>query len=244
MLLIPAIDLKDGQCVRLRQGRMDDVTVYSNDPVEVAAGWVAAGARRLHLVDLDGAVAGRPVNDGVIRRIVSSFPEIPVQLGGGIRDRATIERSFDAGVRYVILGTHAVRHPVEVAGFCRDHPQRVIVGLDARAGALATEGWTELSDTSPTELARRFQDSGVAAIVYTEISRDGMLRGIDLESTVALARAVSVPVIASGGFTSLGDVRALCRVEEHGVIGAILGRALYEGSVDFAEAQRLADMGS
>jgi phosphoribosylformimino-5-aminoimidazole carboxamide ribotide isomerase len=243
MLLIPAIDLKDGKCVRLRQGRMDEATIYSDDPVEVAARWVAAGARRLHLVDLDGAMAGKPVNDSVIRHIVSAFPETPVQVGGGIRDRATVERVLAAGVRFVILGTQAVRDPEQVDRLCQDFPQRIVVGLDARAGAVATEGWTELSEVSANQLAKRFEGSGVVAIVYTEISRDGMLSGIDLERTVALAEAVSVPVIASGGVASLDDIHALCAVEAQGVSGAIVGRALYEGTLDFAEAQQLADGG-
>jgi phosphoribosylformimino-5-aminoimidazole carboxamide ribotide isomerase len=241
MLLIPAIDLKDGQCVRLRQGRMDDATVYSDDPLEVAARWVAAGARRLHLVDLDGAMAGKPVNETVIRRIVSELPDTPVQVGGGIRDRATVARILGAGVSYVILGTHAVRHPEDVDRLCQDYPQQVIVGLDAREGAVATEGWTQVSGSSVIDLARRFEDSGVAAIVYTEISRDGMLRGIDLEGTVALAQAVSVPIVASGGVTSMEDIRALCAAEEQGVTGAILGRALYEGALDLGEALQLAE---
>ena len=241
MLLIPAIDLKDGRCVRLRQGRMDDETVFSDDPVEMAGRWAAAGARRLHLVDLNGAFAGEPVNGEVIRAIAAGYPELPIQVGGGIRDERTIQAYLEAGVTYTIIGTQAVKAPEFVSRACAKFPGRVIVGLDAKDGRVATDGWAEVTEHRVVDLARRFEADGVAAIVYTDIGRDGMLSGPNLEATRLLAEAISIPVIASGGITGIEDVRALCRIASSGIIGAITGRAIYEGTLDFAEGQRLAD---
>lgn len=241
MILIPAIDLKDGGCVRLRQGRMDDVTVFSDDPVETAARWVAAGARRLHLVDLNGAFAGEPVNGPAIRAIAARFSELPIQVGGGIRDEATIAAYLEAGVSFCIIGTQAVREPGLVARACRSYPGRIIVGLDAKDGQVAIQGWAEITEHRVEELARRFEGDGVSAIVYTDIGRDGMLTGPNVAATRALADAIHTPVIASGGITNLDDVRALAEVAAPGIIGAITGRAIYEGTLDFAAGQGLAD---
>jgi phosphoribosylformimino-5-aminoimidazole carboxamide ribotide isomerase len=241
MLIIPAIDLKDGQCVRLRQGLMEDSTVFSDDPVATAQRWVDAGCRRLHLVDLNGAFDGRPRNAAAVEAIAAAFPQLPIQIGGGIRSLQTIEHYLQAGVRYVIIGTRAVREPAFVAEACRAFPGRVIVGLDARDGRVATDGWADVSEVLATELARRFEDDGVSAIVYTDIARDGMMQGVNVEATVAMARASSIPVIASGGISSLEDIRALCAVADAGISGAITGRAIYEGTLDLAAAQALAD---
>lgn len=241
MLLIPAIDLKDGKCVRLRQGRMDDVTVFSDDPVAVAGQWFEAGARRLHLVDLDGAVRGQPVNTAIIREIVHAFPDMDVQVGGGIRDEDAVQAYLDADVTWVIIGTRAVSSPHFVNDICVEFPGRIIVGLDAKDGKVAIDGWSKMSNHSVDDMARRLEEDGVSAIVFTDISRDGMMQGFNVDSTVALARHVSVPVIASGGVSSLDDVRRLCEVADEGIDGAIIGRALYEKSLDLAEAQKLAD---
>jgi phosphoribosylformimino-5-aminoimidazole carboxamide ribotide isomerase len=241
MLLIPAIDLKDGKCVRLRQGRMDDETVFSDDPVAMAARWVAAGARRLHIVDLNGAFAGQPKNAPVVHAIAEAFPDVPIQVGGGIRDEETIEAYLAAGVRYVIIGTKAVTAPHFVSDVCTEFPGHVIVGLDAKDGRVAVDGWSKLSTHDVVDLARHFEQDGVEAIVYTDISRDGMLSGVNVEATVRLARSIHIPVIASGGIRTLDDVRALCRVAEEGITAAITGRAIYEGTLDFAEGQALAD---
>lgn len=240
MLVIPAIDLKDGQCVRLRQGRMDEATVFSDDPPAMAAHWVAQGARRLHLVDLDGAFAGAPVNGEAVRAIARAHPHLPVQIGGGIRSAETIEAYLQAGVRYVIIGTRAVREPEFVARMCRQFPDRIIVGIDARAGLVAADGWAEVTAVRAVDLARRFAADGVSAIVYTDIERDGMLGGVNLEATLAVA-AAGIPVIASGGVTDLADIRALKAVAARGILGAITGRALYEGTLDLAAAQALCD---
>lgn len=240
MLVIPAIDLKDGQCVRLRQGRMDDATVFSDDPLAMAAHWVAQGARRLHLVDLDGAFAGAPVNGEAVRAIARAHPQLPVQIGGGIRSAETIEAYLQAGVRYVIVGTRAVREPEFVARICREFPDRIIVGIDARAGLVATDGWAEVTAVRAVELARRFAADGVSAIVYTDIERDGMLGGVNVEATLAVAEA-GIPVIASGGVSNLDDIRALKAVAARGILGAITGRAIYEGTLDLAAAQALCD---
>ncbi len=241
MLLIPAIDLKDGRCVRLRQGRMDDETVFSDDPVEVAGRWRKAGARRLHLVDLNGAFAGEPVNGEVIRAIAAAYPELPIQVGGGIRDEQTIQAYLDAGVDYAIIGTQAVKQPEFVGRACQAFPGHIIVGLDAKDGMVAIDGWATVTEHRVTDLARRFEQDGVSAIVYTDIGRDGMLSGPNVEATAALARAIEIPVIASGGITGIDDIRALCDVASAGITGAITGRAIYEGTLDFAAGQKLAD---
>lgn len=240
MLLIPAIDLKDGRCVRLRQGRMDDETVFSDDPVEMAARWVAAGAKRLHLVDLNGAFAGEPVNGEAIRAIAAAFPNLPIQVGGGIRDEQTIGAYLEAGVHWCIIGTQAVKEPALVARACATFPGHIIVGLDAKDGQVAIKGWAEVTEHRVETLSQRFENDGVEAIVYTDIGRDGMLTGPNIEATRALADAIRIPVIASGGITHLDDLRALAAVAEPGIIGAITGRAIYEGTLDFAEGQRVA----
>jgi phosphoribosylformimino-5-aminoimidazole carboxamide ribotide isomerase len=220
---------------------MEDETVFSDDPVQMAGRWVTAGARRLHLVDLNGAFAGEPVNGAAVRAIAAAYPELPIQVGGGIRDLATIAAYLDAGVRYCIIGTQAVKQPELVGEACRAFPGHVIVGLDARDGQVAIKGWAELTEHRVEGLARRFEDDGVAAIVYTDIGRDGMMTGPNVAATRALAEAVSVAVIASGGITDLEDVRALCAVAGSGIVGAITGRAIYEGTLDFAAGQALAD---
>ncbi|MFZ5653328.1 MAG: 1-(5-phosphoribosyl)-5-[(5-phosphoribosylamino)methylideneamino]imidazole-4-carboxamide isomerase [Pseudomonadota bacterium] len=240
MLVIPAIDLKGGQCVRLRQGRMEDATVFSDDPVAMAAHWVAQGARRLHLVDLDGAFAGAPVNGEAVRAIARSQRAVPIQIGGGIRSADTVEAYLQAGVRYLIIGTKAVTDPDFVGRLCREFPGRIIVGIDARGGRVATDGWAEVSEVQAVDLARRFAADGVSAIVYTDIERDGMLGGVNIEATLAVAEA-GIPVIASGGVTDLDDIRALRAVAGRGILGAITGRALYEGTLDLAAAQALCD---
>lgn len=241
MLVIPAIDIKGGQCVRLEQGRMDRDKVYSADPVATARRWVAQGARRLHIVDLDGAASGRPVNAEAIHRIVEAFPDVPIQVGGGIRDEDTIQEYLDAGVSYVIIGTKAVSAPHFVADVCLEFPGHIMVALDVREGRVATDGWSKLSRHNAAELARELQDQGVDGIIYTDISRDGMLNGLNVEAAAALARTLSIPVYAAGGVTDLDDIRALCKHASEGIAGAITGRAIYEGTLDFAAAQRLAD---
>jgi len=240
MLIIPAIDLKDGKCVRLRQGRMEDHTVFSDDPAAVARRWKDLGARRLHIVDLDGAMQGKPVNADVVHLIAEECPDLPIQIGGGIRDEDTIQTYLDAGVSYVIIGTKAVTSPHFVEDACLEFPGHIIVGLDARDGKLATNGWSKMSHSNVTDVARRLQDDGVEAIVFTDISKDGMMQGTNVASTVELAREISIPVIASGGITTMDDVLALCKVAEEGIMGAIVGRALYEGTLDFTEAQNCA----
>lgn len=241
MLLIPAIDLKDGQCVRLRQGDMQDVTVYSDRPAEMAARWVADGARRIHVVDLDGAVEGRPVNTAAIAAIVEACDGVPVQVGGGIRDEETVEAYLDAGVQYVIIGTRAVNTPHFVRDLCLEYQGHILVGLDARDGRVATDGWSKLSKQDVLESALHFERDGVEGIIYTDINRDGMLKGVNVDGTAELARGITIPIYASGGVASLDDVRALCGVEADGVAGAVIGRALYDGSLDFSAAQKLAD---
>jgi len=241
VLLIPAIDLKDGRCVRLRQGRMDDETVFSDDPVDMARRWVEQGARRLHLVDLNGAFAGEPVNGDAIRAIAAAYPDLPIQVGGGIRDEATIEAYLNAGVAFCIIGTQAVKEPELVERACKSFPGHVIVGLDAKDGRVAINGWAEVTEHRVVDLSKRFEDDGVDAIVYTDIGRDGMLSGPNVEATRALAEAIRIPVVASGGITDIGDIRALAQVADCGIMGAITGRAIYEGTLDFAEGQQLAD---
>jgi len=239
--LIPAIDLKDGKCVRLRQGRMEDETVFSDDPVEMAARWVNEGARRLHLVDLNGAFAGRPVNGEVIQEITEAFPNVPIQVGGGIRDEGTVAAYLNVGIDFCIIGTQAVKEPELVAHVCREFPGNIIVGLDAKEGMVAINGWAEVTDHNVVDLAKRFRDDGVSAIVYTDIGRDGMMTGPNVEATAALANEVSIPIIASGGITNLDDIRNLCGANSDNITAAITGRAIYEGTLDFAEGQRLAD---
>jgi len=242
MLLIPAIDLKDGKCVRLRQGDMSDATVFSEDPVAMARHWVAQGARRLHIVDLNGARSGRPVNEQVIRRMIAAVgDDVPVQLGGGIRDLDIIERYIDDGVAFVVIGTAAVKSPGFLQDACSAFGGHVIVSLDARDGKVATDGWSKLTGHDVVDLARKFEDYGVDAILYTDIGRDGMMTGVNIEATVELARAVKIPVIASGGVSGMADIERLCAVEPEGIEAAILGRSLYEGAIDFKAAQSRAD---
>jgi len=242
MLIIPAIDLKDGHCVRLRQGVMEDATVFSEDPAAMAQHWLDQGARRLHLVDLNGAFAGKPVNEAAVRSIVETVGlDVPVQLGGGIRDLETIERYLDIGVTYIIIGTAAVKTPGFLHEACDAFPGHIMVGLDAKAGKVAVDGWSKLTGHDVLDLAQRFEGYGVEAIIYTDIGRDGMLSGVNIPATVELASKLLIPVIASGGITNLDDVRALCGVEEEGVTGAITGRAIYEGTLNFVEAQKMAD---
>ena len=242
MLLIPAIDLKDGHCVRLKQGDMNDATVFSEDPAAMARHWIKQGARRLHLVDLNGAFAGKPKNEAAIKSILKEVgDEIPVQLGGGIRDLDTIERCLDDGISYVIIGTAAVKNPGFLHDACTAFSGHIIVGLDARDGKVAVDGWSKMTGHDVVDLAKKFEDYGVEGVVYTDIGRDGMLSGVNIEATVKLARALRMPVIASGGVATLKDVKALCAVADEGIIGAITGRAIYEGKLDFAKAQKLAD---
>lgn len=242
MLIIPAIDLKDGKCVRLRRGKMDESTVFSDDPVAMAAQWVDAGARRLHLVDLNGAFEGMPVNGDVVKAIASRYPKLPIQIGGGIRTLETIEAYLAAGVTYVIIGTKAVKQPTFVGDACRHFPGHIIVGIDAKNGFVATDGWAEVSEVKATELAKRFETDGVSAIVYTDIDRDGMMQGVNVEATVDMAKASSIPVIASGGITNMSDIEALNAVSKFGILGAITGRAIYEGTLDVAKAQKYCDL--
>ena len=242
MILIPAIDLKDGHCVRLKQGDMDQSTVFGEDPAAMARKWVDLGARRLHLVDLNGAFAGKPQNYAAIKAILKAVgDDIPVQLGGGIRDLDTIEKYIDGGLRYVIIGTAAVKNPGFLKDACTAFGGHIIVGLDARDGKVATDGWSKLTRHEVVDMARKFEDWGVESIIYTDIGRDGMLSGINVEATVRLAQSLSIPVIASGGLSSMADIEALCAVESEGVEGVICGRAIYSGDLDFAAGQRRAD---
>ena len=242
MLLIPAIDLKEGHCVRLKQGDMDQSTTFAEDPAAMARTWLDRGARRLHLVDLDGAFAGHPKNEVAIRKILRQVgSEVDVQLGGGIRDLDTIERYLDAGLRYVIIGTAAVKNPGFLQDACTAFGGHIIVGLDAREGKVATDGWSKLTRHDVLDLGKKFEDYGVESIIYTDIGRDGMLTGINIEATVKLAQALSIPVIASGGLTNMQDIEALCAVADEGIEGVICGRAIYSGELDFAAAQNRAD---
>ena len=242
MLLIPAIDLKDGKCVRLRQGDMNDATTFGDDPAAVARRWVDAGARRLHLVDLNGAFAGKPVNESAVKSILAEVgDDIPVQLGGGIRDLDTIERYLDDGLSFVIIGTAAVKSPGFLKDACSAFGGHIIVGLDAKDGKVATDGWSKLTGHEVIDLAQKFEGYGIEGVIYTDIGRDGMLSGINLEATVKLARALSIPVIASGGLKGLSDIEQLCAVEEEGIEGVICGRAIYTGDLDFEAAQKRAD---
>ncbi len=242
MLLIPAIDLKDGHCVRLKQGDMNDATTFSEDPARMARRWVDAGARRLHLVDLNGAFAGKPVNEAAIKAILAEVgDEIAVQLGGGIRDLDTIERYLDDGLSFIIIGTAAVKNPGFLRDACSAFGGHIIVGLDAKDGKVATDGWSKLTGHEVVDLAKKFQDYGVEGVIYTDIGRDGMLSGINIDATVKLAQALSIPVIASGGLSNLADIEQLCAVEDQGIQGVICGRAIYSGDLDFAAAQTRAD---
>ncbi|WP_395700333.1 1-(5-phosphoribosyl)-5-[(5-phosphoribosylamino)methylideneamino]imidazole-4-carboxamide isomerase [Aquabacterium sp.] len=242
MLLIPAIDLKDGKCVRLQQGDMNASTTFGEDPAAMARRWVDAGARRLHLVDLNGAFAGKPVNEAAIKAILAEVgDEIPVQLGGGIRDLDTIERYLDDGLSFVIIGTAAVKNPGFLKDACSAFGGHIIVGLDAKDGKVATDGWSKLTGHEVVDLAKKFEDYGVEGVIYTDIGRDGMLTGINIEATVKLAQALSIPVIASGGLSNIADIERLCAVEREGVEGVICGRSIYTGALDFAAAQQRAD---
>ena len=240
MLLIPAIDLKDGQCVRLRQGRMEDDTHFSDDPLAMAQRWVAAGARRLHLVDLNGAFAGTPINRDIIAEICAAYPTLPIQLGGGIRDERTIETYLAMGITYCILGTQAAKEPEFVTRACQAFPDHIIVGLDAKDNRIAINGWAESTEYTVTELAERFADAGVSAIVYTDIGRDGMMQGVNVTGTATLANKINIPIIASGGITNIDDIHALC-APDNNIMGAITGRAIYEGTLNFTAGQQLAD---
>ena len=242
MLIIPAIDLKDGHCVRLKQGLMDQATIFSESPADMAKHWLEQGMRRMHLVDLNGAFAGKPVNEQAVRDIVDALGgEVPVQLGGGIRDLETISRYLDNGVNYIIIGTAAVKIPGFLHDACNAFPGQIIVGLDAKDGKVAVNGWSKLTQHDVIDLAKKFEDYGVEAVIYTDIGRDGMLSGVNIEATVKLAQAINIPVIASGGVTNLDDVRNLCAVSQEGIGGVITGRAIYEGTLEFEAAQALAD---
>jgi phosphoribosylformimino-5-aminoimidazole carboxamide ribotide isomerase len=243
VLIIPAIDLKDGRCVRLQQGDMQKVTVFSDDPVAMAKHWAAQGARRLHIVDLNGAVAGRPKNEKVIREMIKAVGEsTPIELGGGIRDLDTIESYLDAGVTYVVIGTAAVKNPGFLSDAAYAFPGHIIAGLDAKDGKVAVEGWSKMTGHDVVDLAKKYEDYGVEALVYTDIGRDGMMTGVNIEATLKLAQAIKIPLIASGGLNSIKDVETVCqKLVPEGVIGAITGRALYEGKLDFKQAQAAAD---
>ena len=243
MVVIPAIDIKEGRCVRLKQGRMTDETVFSEVPEEMAVKWFEQGAERLHIIDLDGAVQGRPVNNLTIKRIVNAIP-IPIQLGGGVRDMDALEAYYNIGIHYMILGTVAYKDPEFVIQACDRFPGRIILGIDARKDRVAVEGWTEEIDSSPVELAKKFEATGVTSIIYTDIHRDGMRTGPNVDATKALARAVEIPVIASGGISGISDVLGILTLSEDGVVGMITGRALYDGSLDLAEAIGVCRAGS
>ncbi len=243
MLLIPAIDLKDGQCVRLQQGDMSVSTTFGDNPAAMARRWLDAGARRLHLVDLNGAFAGKPVNEGAVKAILREVgDEIPVQLGGGLRDLDTIERFLDDGISYVIIGTAAVKKPGFLHDACGAFPGQIIVGLDAKDGKVATDGWSKLSGHEVIDLAKKFEDYGCEAIVYTDIGRDGMMKGVNIDATVKLAQSMKIPVIASGGVHTIDAVEALCAVQDEGIEGVICGRSIYEGTLDLRTAQERADV--
>lgn len=241
MLLIPAIDIKEGKCVRLRQGLMEDSTVFSDSPLAMADKWVELGAKRIHLVDLDGAFAGKPANADVINAIAEKHPNVPIQIGGGIRDEKTIQAYLDAGVEYVIIGTRAANEPEFIGEIAQEFGKHLIIGLDAKDGIVAVDGWAKMTNHNVIELAKRFENDGVQAIVYTDIARDGMMQGVNLESTKKLAESVNIPVIASGGVTNMSDLIELQKVEASGISGVITGRAIYEGTLDFAEGQSYLD---
>ena len=242
MIIIPAIDLKDGQCVRLRKGIMEDTTVFSNNPTEMASKWFAEGARRLHLVDLNGAFEGKPINADCVNEITKSFPDLPVQIGGGIRDLQTANAYIEAGISYLIIGTMAVTNPDFVEKLCDEFPNKIIVGLDANNGLVAIDGWAKQTDIDVIELSKKYEQYGVNSIVYTDIARDGMMQGVNVEATANLAKKTSIPIIASGGITNLDDIAALLKNAHHGIMGAITGRAIYEGQLDFNDAQTMSDI--
>jgi phosphoribosylformimino-5-aminoimidazole carboxamide ribotide isomerase len=243
VLIIPAIDLKDGRCVRLQQGKMESATVFSEDPVAMARHWAAEGAKRLHVVDLNGAIAGRPRNEKVIRDIVAAVGDkLPVQLGGGIRDLDTIESYLDAGVTFVIIGTAAVKNPGFLSDASYAFPGHIIAGLDAKDGKVAVEGWSKMTGHDVVDLAKKYEEFGIEALIYTDIGRDGMLNGVNIEATLKLAQSIKTPIIASGGLNSVKDVQTICeRLVPEGIVGAIAGRALYEGKLDLKKAQAAAD---
>ncbi|QKQ24463.1 1-(5-phosphoribosyl)-5-[(5-phosphoribosylamino)methylideneamino]imidazole-4-carboxamide isomerase [Candidatus Ruthia endofausta] len=241
MVVIPAIDLKDGQCVRLRQGLMTDTTVFSDNPVEMAAQWVEQGTRRLHLVDLNGAFEGKPVNAVSVTEIVSAFPDLPVQIGGGIRNMQIANTYIEVGISYLIIGTMAVTNPEFVSELCREFPGKVIVGLDANDGLVATQGWAQQTDLNVVDLSKKFEQDGVSSIVYTDIACDGMMQGVNVKATVNLAKQTSIPIIASGGITNMEDISGLLVEAHFGIMGAITGRAIYEGTLDFKQAQQFCD---
>ena len=242
MIIIPAIDLKDGQCVRLRKGIMEDTTVFSNNPTEMASKWVSEGARRLHLVDLNGAFEGKPINADCVNEITKSFPDLPVQIGGGIRDLQTANAYIEAGISYLIIGTMAVTNPDFVEKLCDEFPNKIIVGLDANNGLVAIDGWAKQTDIDVIELSKKYEQYGVNSIVYTDIARDGMMQGVNVEATANLAKKTSIPIIASGGITNLDDIAALLKNAHYGIMGAITGRAIYEGQLDFNDAQTMSDI--
>jgi phosphoribosylformimino-5-aminoimidazole carboxamide ribotide isomerase len=241
MLLIPAIDIKEGKCVRLRQGLMEDSTVFSDSPLAMADKWVQLGAKRIHLVDLDGAFAGKPANAEVINAIAEKYPEVPIQIGGGIRDEKTIQAYLDAGVEYVIIGTRAANEPEFITDIAEQFGKHLIIGLDAKDGIVAVDGWAKLTDHNVVDLAKRFENDGVHAIIYTDIARDGMMQGVNLDATKHLAESVNIPIIASGGVTNMSDLIELQKIESSGISGVITGRAIYEGTLDFAEGQAYLD---
>ena len=242
MLIIPAIDLKEGQCVRLQQGRMDQATVFSDDPLKMASHWIDAGCQRLHIVDLDGAIKGHPVNTDVIKRICKNHSHIAIQIGGGIRSLEAAAAYLDAGAEFVIVGTQAIKSPPWVVDMCKQFPGQIIVGLDAKEGQVATEGWTKTADCDVIEIGKRFEDSGVSAIIYTDIVRDGMMVGVNTQATGALAKAIDIPVIASGGVANYQDIKDLQAIGDEVIMGAIVGRALYQGAMDYAKAQQIANL--
>ncbi len=241
MLLIPAIDLKDGKCVRLRQGVKEKETIFSDDPLSVAERWVAQQAKRLHIIDLDGAFAGKPRNMKVVAQITEAFPDVPVQVGGGIRDDDTVQAYLDCGAQYVIIGTRAASQPHIIKDLCLEFPGHIIVGLDIKNGKVATEGWSKVSHHDPIDLAQHFEDDGVVAIIHTDVSRDGMMQGPNIESSVELAASTHIPVIAAGGFTTLDNIKHACTAGEEGMQGIVLGRALYEGTIDLKKAHQLVE---
>ncbi|WP_190600327.1 1-(5-phosphoribosyl)-5-[(5-phosphoribosylamino)methylideneamino]imidazole-4-carboxamide isomerase [Candidatus Vesicomyidisocius sp. SY067_SCS001] len=241
MIVIPAIDLKDGQCVRLRQGLIEDTTVFSSNPIEMAMQWVEQGARRLHLVDLNGAFEGRPVNAASVTEIVSAFPDLPVQIGGGIRNIKIANTYIEAGISYLIIGTMAVTNPEFVSELCREFPNKVIVGLDANNGFVATKGWVQKTNLNVVDLSKKFEQDGISSIIYTDIARDGMMQGMNVEAIVNLAKQISIPIIASGGITNIEDIIGLLTEVHFGIMGVITGRAIYEGTLDFKQAQQLCD---